>query len=86
MHGIIDDEVFSAQFVNNVRVALAPVLRKVLGDNGEMLLFLFCVHCGSFDTEGWEMSGRLYLTLHLRRLGGCPPYKQLLGPALDTQQ
>lgn len=39
MHGIVDDKVVYTQLVDNLGIGLVPVLVKVLGDDGKVLLF-----------------------------------------------
>lgn len=45
MHGIVDDKVVCTQLVDNLGVGLVPVLVKVLGDDGKVLLFFLSRHC-----------------------------------------
>jgi uncharacterized membrane protein len=39
MHGIVDYKVVYTQLVDNLGIGLVPVLVKVLGDDGKVLLF-----------------------------------------------
>lgn len=44
MHWVVDDEVISAELVDDLRIAFAPVLSEVLLDNLQVLCLLLSRH------------------------------------------